>query len=251
MTDLVAAQPLKYARGLTSELAAACGERLLAGYLHGSAVLGGWTEERSDVDVLVIVADDIDVTKIDAAKEILIAAREDCPGRGLEISLVTAAEAAVPGPPFGFVLHGGDQRLVDGADVPGGDDDLLMHYAVCLAAGYALLGPPPRALIGPVGRPALLSYLAAELDWGLTNAPECYAVLNACRALEFTLTGQIMSKVDGGISALRRGLEPTDLVARALDQQRGLAAPQSCGPEAVAFAGEIQTLIRAAIVTVT
>src|SRR6266487_5421734 len=75
-------------------------------------------------------------------------------------------------------------------------------YAVCLAAGIRLAGPPPADAIGKVGGPTVLRYLAGELAWGLANAPECYAVLNACRALVYLDEDRIVSKVAGGLAAL-------------------------------------------------
>jgi Domain of unknown function (DUF4111) len=107
--------------------------------------------------------------------------------------------------------------------------DLLTHYAVCRAAGWPADGPPPQAIIGPVGRPLILDYLAGELRWGLEHAPEAYAVLNTCRALIYLADGGLVSKVAGGDTALRRGLGPAGLIRRALTQQEGRAA------EAAAF----------------
>ena len=40
---------------LTAELGVSLGGALTAAYLHGSAALGGWNAERSDVDVLFVV----------------------------------------------------------------------------------------------------------------------------------------------------------------------------------------------------
>ena len=240
----VAGQPLRFGRRLTRALARQCGDALIASYLHGSSVLGGWTEHRSDVDMLLIVAADGAGTMADGLGRSLVALSPGCPGRGLEVSVVTTAQAAAPMSPYGYLLHYGDGRLVDGRGQAAGDDDLLMHYAVCRAAGYPLLGPPPPSLIAPSDRRAVLNYLAAELDWGLANAPESYAVLNACRAAEYLETGQIVSKVAGGSAALRRNLGPPELIRRALDQQRGLIGERPSGPDAVAFVAGIRDRLR-------
>jgi len=245
-------QPRTFALGLAAAVAERCGGALVAAYLHGSSALGGWVAERSDVDVLFVAADDLAPAAIAPVGELLVASSAACPGRGLECSLVTAGPAANPSPPWPFVLHvasdlGGEHapRLYLGAERPG-DPDLLMHYAVCREAGIALAGPPPRQVIGPVDRQVILGYLADELAWGLTHAPENYAVLNACRALVYLADGQIVSKVAAGEMALDGGLGPHGLLRRALDQQRARAPERPPGREAARFVRRVRRRLAAA-----
>jgi hypothetical protein len=229
-----------YATAVAEEVMTASAGSLQGAYLHGSAVLGGW-QAASDVDMLFVAADTVSGSTLAMMAAVLTARCDQaggCPGRGLECSVVTATAAAVPRAPWPYLLHvaaePGGCRIHDGADSPG-DPDLLMHYAVCRAAGRALTGPPPRDVIGNVPRQAILSYLADELDWGLEHAPEAYAVLNACRALVFLTDDAIVSKIAGGEAALDRGFGPADLIMRALRQQRGDAARQQPEDDAAEF----------------
>lgn len=251
--DSAAAVARAYAAEVTAELDAVLDGALKAAYLHGSAVFGGWTAERSDVDILFLTADDLSAAAASRAGQALLSAADGCPGRGgLESSVVTAGAAARPGPPWPFVLHvgvrEGNQVLYSGRE-HGGDTDLLMHYVACRAAGVALTGPPPEAAIGAVSRPLVLEYLAGELGWGLANSPENYAVLNACRALAYLRRGQIIGKVAGGQAALDEGSGPADVVRRALDQQRARTPERSPRPDAVAFVEEVAAALRAAAAT--
>jgi Domain of unknown function (DUF4111) len=231
---------LAYAAAVAQEVTTASGGSLQAAYLHGSAVLGGW-QPASDVDMLFVVTGSTSAGALASIARVL-AARSDraggCPGRGLECSVVSATDAAAPRAPWPYLLHVAGEpagcRIQDGADSPG-DADLIMHYAVCRAAGRAVCGPPPRDVIGPVPRQAILSYLADELNWGLQHASEAYAVLNACRARVYMMDGEIVSKIAGGEAALDRGLGPAELIVRALSQQRGQAAGQQPGHDAVEF----------------
>ncbi len=163
-----ATAPREYASRLTFELASLLGDGLTAAYLHGSAALGGWVAERSDVDILFVVAGDLPGRVLAAAGDLLLRSATSSPGHGLECSVVTASQAARPAPPWPFVLHAGVSQgvpvLVRG-DARAGDADLLMHYAVCRAAGITLAGAPPAAVIGSVDRLVILDYLAGELDW--------------------------------------------------------------------------------------
>jgi hypothetical protein len=244
-----AQDPRCYAERLTAAVAGSCDGMLIGSYLHGSAALGGWNAQRSDVDVLFVAGDGVTDQTIRAVGRALLDAGTDFPGRGFEVSLVTAGQAYRPREPWPFALHVaagvGKQRVVLGSDLPG-DPDLIMHYAVCRVAGIALSGPPPRATIGAVPRPVILSYLATELDWGLANAAESYAVLNACRAAEFLLTGRIVSKVAGGAAAIERHAAPVGVVLRALDQQRALEPEGPPGPEAIAFVRSVGQRLTAA-----
>jgi len=244
------ADVLAWAQRASHLVQAVVGADLTAVYLHGSAVLGGWSR-RSDVDLLLVVADCANAGTVTAAGQALAAAARDCPGTGLESSLVTAAAAAVPAPPWPFLLHvvanqgePNGRRIMTGQGR--GDPDLLMHYAVCREAGQALLGPRPAAVIGPVARPVILDYLAGELRWGLEHAAESYAVLNACRALVYARDGAIVSKLAGGAAGLRSGLGPSDVIRRAIDQQHGRAPARKPGADAAAFVRSAAARVAAA-----
>jgi hypothetical protein len=235
------APAIAYGRLVAAELVSASSGLLRAVYLHGSAALGGWQPHRSDVDMLVITADGIGAAALGEVADVLVATSAGCPGRGLECSVVTASHAAAPGPPWPFLLHvvsgpgePGGSRVVHGVD-SGGDADLLMHYAVCRAAGLPVYGPPPQKMIGPIPRGVILSYLAAECGWGLAHAPEAYAVLNACRAMIYLTEGQIVSKLAGGRTALRLGIGPASVLEHALAQQLGLEPDRAPGREATDF----------------
>jgi hypothetical protein len=117
---------------------------------------------------------------------------------------------------------------------------------VCLAAGIAVLGPPAAEAIGPVPRPAILRYLADELGWGLGNASEGYAVLNACRAAEYQASGRIVSKVAGGRAALATGFGPASLIRRAVAEQQGQRPERRPGPDVVRFVRAVQAALREA-----
>ncbi len=185
---------LEYACQLSAQLADGGGGALRAGPLHGSAALGGWVAERSDVDILFIAADDIRDDALRAMAGVRRSAGPHCPGRGLECSVVSASQAERPAPPWPFLLHAAaspdGMKVVWGRSHPG-DPDLLMHYAVTRASGVPLAGPVAAQCIGPVPRSAILTYLAGEMAWAAANALESYVVLNACRALVFLREGRI------------------------------------------------------------
>jgi streptomycin 3"-adenylyltransferase len=241
---------LSYAQRLAEGLITASGGVLDGAYVHGSAVLGGWVPGRSDVDMLFVVGEGADRVVAERMGRDLCANAAPCPGRELECSVVTSTQARRPTPPWPFVLHvvagsGQPEVVHPGGDVPG-DTDLLMHYAVCRAAGWAVSGPPAHEVFGPVPRSAILAYLADEMRWGIDHGPEAYAVLNACRALVYLTDNEIVSKIAGGETALARGTGPAPVIARALSQQRGREPDRQPGPAAAEFALATAAALRAA-----
>lgn len=177
-----------------SAVAAACRQwlpGLIGVYVHGSAALGGMTD-RSDLDVLVISESAAGVD--DLARSLLA---EVTSPRPLELSVVASAAAVQPRRPWPFLLHvnTAEERIV--VDDGTGDPDLIAHYAVTRAAGIGLSGPEPADVIGRIERNQLLMYLRDEMRWGLEHGDQRYAVLNACRAVAYAQTGQLLSKLGG------------------------------------------------------
>jgi streptomycin 3"-adenylyltransferase len=218
-----------FTSALADALANAATDDLVGVYLHGSAVLGDWSAPASDVDVLVVVDDGVTPTTAERLAEVLGADRE-CPGAGLEASVVEAGAASQPTAPWPFVVHAttthNGRKVVWGT--PGtGDADLILHYAVARSRGWAAYGPEPRLVVGAVRDDVVASQFAEELRWAVEHAGASYAILNACRALCFRATGTLCSKTEGGNWARARGIQP-ELVQGALDDRRlGVSAPMT------------------------
>jgi hypothetical protein len=216
----------KVAAGLVREL----GPVLTGLYLHGSAALGGWSAELSDVDLLGVVARPLDRrAKLAVAARLLHPAMA-CPARrGLELSLVTSAVAAGPPrrPPFELHVNTapaqGNQGPGSNLGGPGATDpDLLLYFAVCRRSGLAVTGAPPERVFAEPPHDWLLERAASELRWAVRNGSFADRVLNACRAWRLLEDGVLCSKVDGGRWARRRLVDPS-LVDAALAAQQGLA----------------------------
>lgn len=205
--DTLGSPALAYGQQLTAAVREALGESLVAAYLHGSAAMGGWTSDRSDVDLLFVTSQVVTAGEMDRITA--AANRIACPGTGLELSIVRDPITLTDGPPP-FELHlctGPGAKVLHGTGHPG-DPDLVMHFAVCLARGVTVFGPPPGALLPPIPRPRMLAALLEELEWASSEAPRHYAVLNACRAAAFAEMGGVLSKLEGAEWATRAGFHP-------------------------------------------
>ncbi|MGH7609622.1 MAG: nucleotidyltransferase domain-containing protein [Candidatus Dormibacteria bacterium] len=216
---------------------------LVGVYLHGSAVLGDFQPEASDVDILVVVQDRTPESSIQVLARIL-AERVDSPGAGVEASVVEESAARRPSLPWPYKVHI-TTSTAEGKALwcePGsGDADLILHYAVTRQAGWAAYGPPPTDVVGEVERRLVAAQLAAELLWAVNHASESYAVLNTCRALRWAKEGTLCSKTAGGAWALRREVEPA-LVGEALAARR-THRKNAVSPVADAFARQVAALL--------
>jgi aminoglycoside adenylyltransferase-like protein len=233
------AYPAAVATGLTRVL----GPALVGLYLHGSAAMGGWSAERSDVDLLGVVARPLGRR---AKREISARLNHPslvCPATaGLELSLVTATVAADPPrrPPFELHVHTGPSPQTHLGSPAVADPDLLLHFAVCRRAGVAVAGPDPVEVFTEPPRAWLLERAAAELRWAVRHGNFAYRVLNACRAWRYLEDDVLGSKGEGGRWARLR-LVDTELpgagalVDAAVAAQLGLA-PMPAAPADLAAA---------------
>jgi streptomycin 3"-adenylyltransferase len=234
-----------FVRDLSHRLAAAGPEMLVGVYVHGSAVLGDFQPDASDVDILVVVQDRIPPSSIQAMTRILSELGLG-PGTGVEVSIVEESAARRPSPPWPYRVHittSPAERKTVWCEPGYGDSDLILHYAVTRQAGWAAYGPPSTDVVGEVGRRTLAAQLAAELRWAVDYSSESYAVLNTCRALRWAKEVMLCSKTAGGIWALSNGVEPA-LVRQALADRR-TRRKRAPGLPASAFARRVAAMLEA------
>ena len=207
-------------------------------FVHGSAALGGWTSS-SDLDML-ITSTVLDWDWVVIGRWLISALAT---GPLVELTVVSAAAAAEPGPPWPFLLHVNQATSRVVGDGGRGDPDLVMHYLVTRGGGISITGEPVDAAIGAVPRAQVLKQLRDELTWALDQADQRYAVLNACRALAYSRDGSVLSKIGGGAWALRHGMDATVVESAVAAQLEGrdLGRPT---PEARSFVEQCRAELR-------
>jgi hypothetical protein len=201
-----------YLAAVAGGLARVLGPVLVGVFLHGSAALGGWSAERSDVDLLGVVARPLGQR---AKREIAARLHHPslaCPAaRGLELSLVTAAAAGDPPrrPPFELHVATGPAPRTHLGGAGAADPDLLLHFAVCRRSGLAVTGPGPVEVFAEPPRAWLLERVAAELGWAGTHGSFADRVLAACRAWRYLEDDVLGAKVESGRWARLRLADPS------------------------------------------
>jgi streptomycin 3"-adenylyltransferase len=243
----------QYLTTLATRVAEALGDNLVGIYLHGSAVLGGFNPDRSDVDVLVVVHHGLSGQDHDGLASQLGSRALPVPAATLEMSVVTLDSARRPAaaPTYEMHINTLRGRFADGRGRA--DADLLLHYAIVRQRGR-LLGPgmSPEEVFAPQPRPLVLAALATELDDALSSgeATAEYILLNACRNLAYLEEGHFYSKIGGGqwVVAQRPDVDP-QLVRAALRRQDGTDPDAVIDATAVrGTAGRIAAELRAAAV---
>jgi hypothetical protein len=246
-----------YLATVAGGLARVLGPALVGLFLHGSAALGGWSAERSDVDLLGVVARPIGRQ---AKREISARLHHPsltCPAAaGLELHLVTAAVAADPPrrPPFELHVTTGPSPQTHLGGSAAADPDLLLHFAVCRRAGLTLAGPQPVEVFAEPPRAWLLERAAAELRWARRHGNFASRVLTACRAWRYLEDDVLGGKVEGGRWARLRLADPTPpggvppgaaaLVDAAVAAQLG-QAPMPTAPADLAAADRLLAAVAA------
>lgn len=197
----------RYARAVTTALASVAGDDLVAVLLCGSGATGRFVPTRSDLDLVVLVADWLNA---DRAHELVAearAVRRPRSVKGLDLWVLPQAEAASrrADPRYcAWILTSIDSEIVSGPHRPG-DARLALVLEMCHQHGIALAGPDARSLIGPV--PAAHVVDAMRVDLGLRGAAGWYRVLNACRTLNYLETGQLCTRAHGAAWVRGRGLD--------------------------------------------
>jgi Nucleotidyltransferase domain/Aminoglycoside adenylyltransferase, C-terminal domain len=218
----------EYLRTLARILARELGDDLTAAYLHGSAALGGFRLDRSDVDVLVVVERSLPRARLRRLAAAVGHAGLPDPACGLELDVITREAALQPRHPSPLELNlftSAERHEVHlGADI-GTSTDIVLHLAVVAVAGVALAGPPPADAIGEVPRAWVAAELRNELAWGLDHASPAYQALNAARAWRFAEEGVVCGKIEGGMWALGRGHDRVIRDAIAFQEGRTERAP--------------------------
>lgn len=197
---------------ITTEFTSSCREILggsLTGvYLHGSAVMGCFNEQTSDIDMLVIVNGPLTDDKKRKFMEMTVDLNRQATKKGIEMSIVQRRYCRPFVYPTPFELHFSSGTLSWYQTAPddyikkmnGTDRDLAAHFTIIKKYGKCLFGEPIDKVFGEVPEDDYFDSIFSDID----NAEEdiisdtCYITLNLCRVLAYKRDRLILSKEGGG-----------------------------------------------------
>jgi len=219
------------------------GAKLVGVYVHGSAAMGGFHPQQSDLDYLALVSSPLTAGERRGLAE-AFAALHGASGfrKGVEMSIVESrfagADFRYPTP---YEFHMGTLEQVRHHGEPHAhehlDPDLASHFTVTAARGVCVYGAEIADVFAPLDRKY---YWQSNLE-DVRSAPEAiardpvYTILNLCRSREGLRDGSIYSKVEGGERYLASEMDSRALVETALRDYRSATVSAYDAAEARRF----------------
>lgn len=189
------------------------GENLVGIYLHGSAAMGCFNPEKSDLDVIVIVQSAVEQAQRLEFMQQLVRLNEQAPEKGFEMSIVRREFCDPFVYPTPFELHFSNSHLDSFRSDPeayvtrklGGDKDLAAHFTIINHYGKVLYGPSVQDVFGPVPKADYIDSIWYDVENACEDILEnpIYMTLNLCRVLACLQDDQILSKKTGGAWGLK------------------------------------------------
>ncbi len=181
-------------------------------YLHGSAVMGCFNPEKSDLDLIVVVNEPMTDGTKRSFMDMIVELNKMAPAKGIEMSIVTKAVCKPFVYPTPFELHFSVAHLGWYNDNPedyiqkmkGEDTDIAAHFTIITKRGKCLWGLPIEEVFAEVPK---ADYMASIWD-DIAEAGEdivdntMYITLNLARVLAYKKEELILSKKEGGEWAL-------------------------------------------------
>ena len=252
--DLNAEVANRVAENFTKECKKILGDNLVGVYLHGSAVMGCFNPDKSDVDLLVVVKEKPSDAVLRTFMDMVVSLDETGPAKGIEMSIVEQSVCRPFVYPTPFVMHFSKMHLGWYRDDPedyvremnGADKDLAAHVTVIRRRGKCLYGAPITEVFGEVPE---RDYMDA-IWYDISDATEeivdntMYITLNLARVLAWQRDGSVLSKQEGGEWGLKNLSEKYHgLLREALSEYRG-ETPGYDISVAEDYAKEMRDLIR-------
>jgi hypothetical protein len=184
---------------LATDISAAVGDDLLGLYVYGSYVFGDFDADRSDLDLLAVLATDPTTGTLAVLRRMhrQIAAENAAWADRIEVEYVSSAalsEFRTNPRPMARISPGEPLHMVSATG------HYLLTWYAARTRGLVLRGPAPDVIVPAIGadefRAAVIEHAARWPEWVLnhrTVGAQAYAVLTLCRALQ-SLSGRDVSK---------------------------------------------------------
>jgi streptomycin 3"-adenylyltransferase len=237
-------------------LVRALGTNLVGVYVHGSAAMGGFGPQQSDLDYLAVVSSALSARERQSLSHAFLALHATSGFRkGVEMSIVEERFAGKDfryPTPYEFhmgsleqLAHHGKPHMTEHADA-----DLASFFTVTRERGVCVYGKEIAKVFAAIDR----KYFLASNYEDVRNARETilnnpvYVILNLCRTLCTLKDGGVYSKIDGARRFLSQSNPHRALVERALLDYEGATTSGYEREESVLFAqtmlAEIEAQLR-------
>lgn len=183
-------------------------------YLYGSLAMGGYNPQKSDIDILVVIKNNLTRDGRNKIVNNVLKLSDKVSGGGLELTVVTLAAMKDFRYPTPVELHlpAGlkENFLTSEVDLTGEvlDEGIAINIAITKQRGFCLFGVPIEEIFPNISREYILRAAIHDFRWSYNNVMKgenngkcwvpSYAVLNSCRILAYIKDGLLTSKEEGG-----------------------------------------------------
>ncbi|MCM1559565.1 MAG: DUF4111 domain-containing protein [Butyrivibrio sp.] len=225
------------------------GSNMVGVYLHGSAVMGCFNPESSDIDLLVVVNESMPDAVKRRYMDMVVALNSYAPKKGIEFSIVRKEVCRPFIYPTPFELHFSNTHLrwyrKDPfgyiAEMKGTDKDLAAHFTILYHRGECLYGEAVKDVFEKVPSEFYFDSILCDIENAEEEIAEnpTYIILNLCRVLAYEEGGLILSKQEGGEWGLDNVPEEYHtLISQALDEyqfNRSVEPDRDCARRYAAY----------------
>ncbi len=222
------------------------GNNLVGIYLHGSAAMGCYNDEKSDVDLLVVIHSDMSEEEKRRYMDMVVELNALAPTKGIELSIIKKSICKPFVYPTPFELHFSVAHLEWYKSNPqdyvlkmnGTDKDLAAHITILYHRGVCLWGEEIHDVFEEVNEKAYFDSIWYDIECAEEDILETpvYVILNLCRVLAFKQEKLILSKQEGGIWGLSHVPEAyRSLIQQALDEYTSAGTMELDEKEAVKY----------------
>ena len=189
-------------------------DNLTGVYLHGSAVMGCFNPQKSDLDFIIVV----NKPPCDAVKrsymEMVVKYNALGPAKGIEMSIVLRDVCKPFVYPTPYELHFSTGHLDWYREDPddyisrmnGTDKDLAAHFTIITKRGKCLCGAPINDVFAEVPSADYMDSIWFDVEGAAEEITEypMYLTLNLARVLAYKEEKLVLSKKEGGEWAIQR-----------------------------------------------
>ena len=204
----------KLLNGFTERTKEILKDNLVGIYLHGSAVMGCFHPEQSDIDLIIVVERPLSDAVKRAYMEMVTAYSATGPKKGIEMSVVLRSVCKPFVYPTPFELHFSEGHAAWYRNDPddyirrmnGTDKDLAAHFTIINRRGKCLYGAPIPEVFETVPADDYMDSIWFDVEGAaeeITTYPT-YLTLNLARVLAFKEERLVLSKKEGGEWAIDR-----------------------------------------------
>ena len=210
-------------------------DNLIGIYLHGSAVMGCFNPDKSDIDLIVVINEPMPDSVKSEYMDMVVELNTFAPAKGIEMSIAVKNSCNPFVYPTPFELHFSVAHLnwyqKDPGDyirkMTGTDKDLAAHFTIIKNRGRCLYGAPVDDVFAAVPKADYLDSIYEDVADAANDISEntMYLTLNLARVLAYCKEGAVLSKKEGGEWALKNlPAEYSTLIKAALKEYSGSAA---------------------------